>query len=296
MSLRSRGRVRVNACAKINLTLRVLGVRPDGYHELRTVFQSIALHDSLTFTATRGAFEIECDEPGCPVDRTNIVWGVAARLWRALGRRGAPRGVRVRLAKRIPLQAGLGGGSSDAAAALRGLTTLWTSAVPEAKLREIGAALGADVPFFLEGGSALGVERGDVVFPLADLPSSWVTLVLPAFGVSTPAAYRWFDGAAPKTVQLRRWRLPSLPAFELRNDLEPPVSRQHPEIGRIVGRLASLGADYAAMSGSGSAVFGLFRSAAEAENAAAALKGPARRAIVTKTLTRSEFTRFSRPR
>src|SRR5713226_5301833 len=117
--------VRVRALAKINLALRVLGVRPDGYHELRTVFQSIALHDTLTFREAPGPFRITCDDTACPTDATNVVWRAAAGVWAAATRRGAPRDVSVRLVKRIPVQAGLGGGSSDAAAAIAALAALW---------------------------------------------------------------------------------------------------------------------------------------------------------------------------
>src|SRR4029079_274972 len=116
---------RVRAFAKINLSLRVLGTRPDGYHELRTIFQSIALHDTLTIRASRGPFRLTCDDPNCPSDYTNLIWRAAERLWKAAGRRGAPRDLAIDLAKRIPLEAGLGGGSSDAAAALRVLGRMW---------------------------------------------------------------------------------------------------------------------------------------------------------------------------
>src|ERR1700733_1232848 len=117
--------VRVRAHAKVNLTLRVLGTRPDGYHQLRTVFQSLALHDTLVLRASPGPFAIECDDPACPVDRSNLVWKAAAGWWRSLGTRGAISGVRVRITKRIPMQAGLGGGSSDAAATLAALAAWW---------------------------------------------------------------------------------------------------------------------------------------------------------------------------
>ncbi len=127
--------VRVRAFAKINLALRVVGVRADGYHELLTTFQSLALHDTLTFTRARGPFQIACDDPACPVDRTNLVWRAADAIWRAAGRRGEPRGVRVRIEKRIPLAAGLGGGSSDAAASLRALPSLWGVELDEDRLR-----------------------------------------------------------------------------------------------------------------------------------------------------------------
>ena len=143
--------VRVSAYAKINLSLRVLGVRPDGYHELRTIFQSIALHDTLTARVRRGPLALQCDDPACPADETNLVWRAAERAWAAAGRRGIMSGVEVRLTKRIPLRAGLGGGSSDAAAALRVFGSLWR--LKEPALREIAATLGADVPYFLEGGT-----------------------------------------------------------------------------------------------------------------------------------------------
>src|SRR5712691_10563891 len=139
--------MRVRAFAKINLSLRVLGQRADGYHELQTIFQSIALHDTLTIRAARGPFRLTCDDPGCPSGGTNLIWRAAERLWAVSGRRGDARDVAIDLVKRIPRQAGLGGGSSDAAAALRALGRLWR--VDEARLRVTAAELGADVPFFL---------------------------------------------------------------------------------------------------------------------------------------------------
>ena len=124
--------MRVRAFAKINLSLRVLGLRADGYHELQNVFQSIALHDTLTIRAARGTFRLTCDDPDCPSDDTNLIWRAAERLWAVSGRRGSVRDISVDLVKRIPRQAGLGGGSSDAAAALRALGRLWH--VDEARL------------------------------------------------------------------------------------------------------------------------------------------------------------------
>src|SRR5579862_3323324 len=171
--------ITVRACAKINLTLRITGVRADGYHELRSVFQSLALHDTLICARRRGPFAIECDEPGCPTDASNLVWRAAEGLWRAAGRQGLPRDVVVRIVKRIPLQSGLGGGSSDAAAALRGLSRLWRLRVTFDTTHAIAASIGADVPFFLEGGAALGLERGDLLFPLRESPPQWAVLVMP---------------------------------------------------------------------------------------------------------------------
>ena len=189
-------RIRCRAFAKINLDLRVLGVRPDGYHELRTTFQSIALADTLTFTRAPGPFRIDCDDPDCPTDRRNLVWRAAEQVWKAARRRGAPRDLHVKIVKRIPMQAGLGGGSSDAAAALRALAALWRVALTRDRLHRMAAALGADVPYFLEGGTVLGLERGDRLFPLEDIPRAWVVLVVPGFGVSTKKAFSWWD---------RRW-------------------------------------------------------------------------------------------
>jgi 4-diphosphocytidyl-2-C-methyl-D-erythritol kinase len=292
--------MRVRAFAKINLSLRVLGTRPDGYHELRTIFQSIALHDTLTMRRVNGPLRITCDDPSLPCDRTNLVWRAAEALWKAARRRGMPRGVAIHLEKRIPRQAGLGGGSSDAAATLRALEKLWR---PDPQcVREAAVRLGADVPFFLEGGTVLGLERGDVLFPLRDRPRAWVVLIAPAFGISTPEAYRWWDEARGRTrdgagTEQGRTRDgvgtdlgPSPTAI---NDLQAPVVQRYPEIGRIVRALARAGATCAAMSGSGSAVFGLFETRADAMAAAASVPSGARRTFVTRTTTRAEHQRLA---
>jgi 4-diphosphocytidyl-2-C-methyl-D-erythritol kinase len=280
-------RLRVRAPAKINLTLRILGTRPDGYHELRTMFQSLELHDTLTLKAARDTFSIECDDPRCPANEDNLVWRAATALWQCEGRRGEPRGVRIRIRKRIPMSAGLGGGSSNAAAALRGLAVLWGIAIDDDRLRTISRSLGADVPFFFEGGTVLGVDRGDLLFPLIDRPPSWVVLALPDFGVSTKEAYGWWDeDHGPEEA---------VPP-ENGNDLQGPVAARHPVIVRMTAGLRRLGATHAAMSGSGSAVFGLFDSKRKADAAARTMSGARRRAIVTRTLNRHQYVSFVRPR
>ncbi|HEY2153117.1 MAG TPA: 4-(cytidine 5'-diphospho)-2-C-methyl-D-erythritol kinase [Vicinamibacterales bacterium] len=278
--------MRVRAHAKINLSLRVLGVRADGYHELRTVFQSIALHDTLTIRRARGPFRLTCDDPACPADDTNLVWRAAARLWKASGRRGALRDISIDVTKRIPMQAGLGGGSSDAAAVLSALGRAWR--VDEAIVRETGAAIGADVPYFFEGGTVLGLERGDLLFPLVDEPRAFVVLVLPNFGVSTGDAFTWLDQAAARSSN------PQIRGSSTLNDLQPPVVAHHPEIGRIISALRRVGADQAAMSGSGSAVFGLFSARTAAIEAGRRLTSRRRRVLVTRTLTRREFRALAR--
>ena len=278
-------RVQVRAPAKINLTLRVLGTRPDGYHELRTMFQSVALHDTLTLTPSDGPFSIACDDPRCPSNEDNLVWRAADALWRTAGRRGKPAGVHVVIRKQIPIEAGLGGGSSDAAAALRGLAALWQLSVTDEQLYWIARDLGADVPFFFEGGTVLCVDRGDVLYPLIDRPPASVVLIFPDFGVSTRDAYRWWD----------EWTEQQTPT-ETGNDLQGPVAARHPGIARAVARLRRLGATHAAMSGSGSAVFGLYESDRKARAAARAVSRGRVHVVVTETLTRRRYLAFSRPR
>jgi 4-diphosphocytidyl-2-C-methyl-D-erythritol kinase len=287
------------AHAKVNLDLRVLGTRPDGFHELRTVFQAIELHDTLISTERPGPFTMKCRLPGVPLDEGNLVWQAAAGLWKALGRPGPPRDAVVTIDKNIPMQAGLGGGSADAAAALLGLARLWGGA-PLTLLREVGAAIGADVSFFLSGGTALGLGLGEEIYPLVDLPPHWIVIVHPPFGVSTAEAYAWYDD--DRTAGLKETReLQILPvpwptrAAQMINDLEPPVVRRHPEITGLKSALREAGAVASAMSGSGSAVFGLFRSRAAAARAVKPLSKGGNRALLTRTITRAAYERRSRP-
>lgn len=280
--------LRLRAFAKINLSLHIVGTRPDGYHELRTVFQSLALHDTLTFVPRRGPFAIQCDEPGCPAGPANLVWRAAQLAWQAAGRSGDPHGVQVRLQKRIPVQGGLGGGSSDAAAALRACGLLWR--VKDDTVRALGGQIGADVPYFFEGGTALGLDRGDLLFPLIDAPAAWAVLAFPPFGVSTRDAFHWFDAALPAAGRPAR----SSPA-RWANDLQSQVAIRHPQVSMLVNALRIAGARPAAMTGSGSTVFGLFTSEAAAKAAGRRLSRSGTRSLVTRTLTRAVFARRSRP-
>jgi 4-diphosphocytidyl-2-C-methyl-D-erythritol kinase len=293
--------VTIRAHAKINLDLRVLGPRLDGYHELRTVFQSLALHDVIECVAREGPLAIECDTAGVPLDDSNLVWRAAEALWRALRRHGRASAVVIRLQKHIPLQAGLGGGSSDAAATLMGLARLWKVPVKPVQLTDVAAALGADVPFFLAGGTALGLGRGDEVYPLADLPRHWIVLLVPGFGVSTADAYSWYDGERDlsRGVSAREPQYVPGPwpsrAAQMINDLEAPIARHHPEIDQMRTALRRAGALAAAMSGSGSTVFGLFQKRGEALAAVEGLAGSGWRVILTESLDRGEYARRSRP-
>lgn len=297
--MNTRLKLTVRAHAKVNLDLRVLGVRTDGFHELRTVFQSVELHDTLVCTDTPGPFTLKCRTPGVPLDASNLVWRAAAALWTAVGRAGEIRDAVIQIDKKIPVEAGLGGGSANAAAALMALGRLWGGA-PITLLREVGATIGADVPFFLSGGTALGLGRGEEIYPLVDLPPHYVVIVRPPFGVSTAEAYAWYDEDRSEGVRENR-EFQQLPvpwpsrAAQMINDLEPPVIRRHQEINGLKTQLREAGASAAAMSGSGSAVFGLFRSRAVAERAVKPLSRNGAKAIVTRTLSRAEHERRARP-
>ena len=285
--------ITVNAFAKINLSLNVGERRGDGYHEVRTILQSIAFADRLVCERRRGPFRFVSSAPSIPSDRTNLVWRAAQQLWTEGGREGEPRDTAILLHKRIPAQAGLGGGSSDAAQALLALRALWRLKVADKNLLAIAARLGADVPYFLAGGTALGLGRGDEIFPLAELPRWWVVLVFPPFGVSTADAYRWLDedrsrrGASaltPRQQFLARTWLDH--AVALVNDFEAPVMTRHPVIGTLIQRLESLGAVFAAMSGSGSTVFGIFTTPKAAQQAATRLVHQGARAVLTRMRSR----------
>ncbi len=294
-------RCRVHAFAKINLSLRVVGRRPDGFHDLETVFQSIALHDTLVFTPRPGPFAVTCSDPAVPTDESNLAWKAAAALWEKLGRAGEPRGVEIAITKRIPLRAGLGGGSADAAAALVGLSCLWPSRkgrAPDLPLTSSG--IGADVAYFHVGGTALALGRGDNLYPLEDIARLHIVLAIPPFGVSTAEAYRWFDEHTSSAREAFRGggdRVRAWPARDLAigNDLEDPVAGRHPEIAVLVRRLRRRGALAARMTGSGSAVFGLFDDAARSAGAAVALVRNGFRAVLTETIGRGEYLRRRKP-
>jgi 4-diphosphocytidyl-2-C-methyl-D-erythritol kinase len=271
--------ITIRAFAKINLSLRVGDVRPDGYHEVRTMLQAVDLVDELKIVARRGPFKIRSNMSGIPLDRTNLVWKAAELLWQFSGRDDPPRDTEVVLRKNILVQAGLGGGSSNAAAALVALRRLWKLRVSDADLFAIAARLGSDVPYFLVGGTALGLGRGEEVYPLEDLPRLPVVLAFPPFGVSTRDAYGWLDEDRQKRLRapfsagsLERGSRSLFPHLCLANDLEAPVIARHPLVGELKRRLADSGAITAAMSGSGSTVYGVFESNAAAAAAAQTLK------------------------
>jgi 4-diphosphocytidyl-2-C-methyl-D-erythritol kinase len=289
--------ITVRPPAKINLTLRVGLARPDGFHEVRTLLQNISLTDTIVVSERRGHFALQTRAAGVPADETNLVWKAAKALWLAAGKTGEPRDAHVRLEKSIPHEAGLGGGSADAAGALAALNDLWGFKLSQKELFRIGATLGSDVPFCLLGGTALGAGRGEELYPTDDTDRLGVVLVKPSFGVSTRDAYRWLDedrAAGLPSVAIERSRevylgWPTDPVV-IANDLEAPVGRRHPEILEIIEALHRQGAQVAAMTGSGSAVYGLFNEQV-APKAARALQRPDWLVQVARTLGRREAAR-----
>lgn len=283
--------------AKVNLTLRVGPRRDDGYHEVRTLMQSIAVSDVLTISARSGPFGLLSRSPGVPADRSNLVWRAAELLWRDLGRPGDPRDAHIRLDKQIPVAAGLGGGSADAAAALAGLNQVWNGRRSTRDLMTLAAQLGSDVPFFLQGGTALGVGRGDQLYPVDDVSRFGVVVIKPSFGVGTAEAYGWLDtdrtAGEPERTPARRHEVevgwPGGPVT-LANDLQAAVTRRHPAIDEMIEACISQGAQAAAMSGSGSAVFGIFAETA-APRAVARLQRPDWLVLLSRTLSRREASK-----
>lgn len=266
-----------SARAKINLHLAVQARRADGYHALTTVFQTIDLADTLTIVEHDGPFTLRCPGSDAPEDDTNLVVRAAHALASELGR-PAPTRLLVTLDKQVPTQAGLGGGSADAMAALRLLCDVWGVPPDRDLLARVGGRLGSDVPFFAWGGTARGRGRGDEITPVPALPVLACAIVRPPFGVATADAYRWLaesrGGSQPPAAPFDppasgdAW-LGRLPAC--RNDFEPVVAARHPEIAEAVAALRDAGAVLAMMSGSGSAIYGLFARQAEAAAALAPL-------------------------
>jgi 4-diphosphocytidyl-2-C-methyl-D-erythritol kinase len=306
--------VRIPAFAKINVRLDVVGKRPDGFHELRTIFQSISLHDDVVLRRARGnGISLRVDGNAAlstePVEK-NLVYRAVDLLRRELR---LAVGVEIALRKKIPAGRGLGGGSSDAAAALLGFLRLSGKKLPAARLMELAASLGADVPFFLHGGRALGVSKGDEIYPLPEAAKQYLLVVSPReIHVPTPDAYKWLDAqslyataiqprarkALTKAAEVSRiWRFCALcwstqgigPLGSFSNDFEGPVFQRHPHLKHIKRVLLQNGAAEASLAGSGSAVFGVFPSPATARRAA--VRFPHDQTFVCETISRRRYLR-----
>ncbi len=340
----------VRSFAKINLGLSIGAKRPDGFHELRTVYQTIALHDVIHVQVTRGSgIEIRCEDPRVPTDESNTCYRIVERVMEALRAKGH---VRIEIEKRLPVQGGLGGASSNAVAAVLALERVLRQQLPGPDRLRIAAQVGSDLPLFLAGGTVLGVGRGEDVYPIADLPATPCVIATPEIGVSTPKAFAdwdslmsptentaelhsdrtggdardstepkltlptpsdrmmelgravssWLSGVFPRITSggrssgvpaLGRGRaetlLLDLVRTGIENDFEQVVFPQYPELRDVKRVLTRAGAFYASLSGSGSALYGLFRSKAAAEKAAMRLRKDGIPAQATVTLTRRQY-------
>jgi len=310
--------VTVRSFAKINLGLYIGPPRPDGFHELRTVYQTIGLYDLITIGVRRGAgIEILSADSRVPTDATNTCYRIVERAMAALGAKGR---VTVEIEKRLPVQGGLGGASANAVATLLALERALKKRLPQADRLRIAAEVGSDLPLFLVGGTALGVERGEAVFPLPDLPAIPCVIVTPEIGVSTPRAFADWDrkvaekltvsapsdrinrfghvlsawlsdasGASARSRSRAESPLLDLVRTGIENDFERVVFPQYPELRDFKSVLEGAGALYASLSGSGSALYGLFRTRDAAKRAVARLKKAGVPAQATSTMTRRQY-------
>jgi 4-diphosphocytidyl-2-C-methyl-D-erythritol kinase len=286
----------VHAFAKINLGLRVLGRRPDGYHEIRTIYHTVTLADHLEVsirTRSTGTV-VDTDDPTIPGGRENLVYRACERWRRARKFRG---GIRVELRKKIPAGSGLGGASSDAAATLLALERLTGERLAPVSRFELAAQLGSDVPFFLLGGRALGCGRGEEVYALPDLPPRLCLVIFPGSAQSTREAYqaaglRLTERARPRSIYSfgrgPQWPRDSWGPAE--NDFEAVVFVKWPELRRLKRRLLRAGAETASLTGSGSAVYAILDSARKLADACESV--PAGwRSFAARTLPRAEYWR-----
>ena len=278
----------LRAFAKINLDLRILGRRDDGYHELRTIFQAIDWYDEILMDP---ANRFEFSAPGTPEDETNLVVR-AVRAYERLA--GITANVRIRVTKNIPVGRGLGGGSADAAVTFIGLQRIYKQALRFEEIPNILRDLGSDVPFFTLGGRASGMGRGDEVYKLEDSTDYWLLVVDPDVTINTKDAYSWLT-LPPESNTIGSFCATTGSGCETdvwTNDFEGPVFARYPELARIKDELLQLGAYRAALSGSGSAIFGQFQMVSEAARAASSLGrqlGRPLRVKVTKPLPRWEY-------
>jgi len=316
--------VTVRSFAKINLGLRIGDFRPDEFHELLTVYQTIALHDVIRVSVEPGGgIEIRCPDSRVPTDETNTCYLIAQKTMQALGAKGR---VVIEIEKHLPVQGGLGGASTNAVATLLGLERALKKTMPAAERLRIAAEVGSDLPLFLVGGTVLGVGRGEQVYPLPDLPAMACVVVTPDVGVSTPKAFAAWDrlcgtGALTQSKLtashpsdrmnelgrgLSAWLskrssgapfvrgraenpLLALVRAGIENDFEQVVFPEYPELSEGKRALVRAGAKYASLSGSGSALYGLFASRAAAARAAARLRKQGWTAQATATLTRRSY-------
>ena len=279
---------------KINLHLQVIGRRPDKFHDLCTVFQTISLHDTIT-VSPYDAIELTCSDPSIPIGERNILVRAAIALRAAAGTTG---GAKICLEKRIPAPGGLGGGSSNAAVVLLALRKLWNLDVDIEKLHDIAESLGSDVPFFLYGGTALGMGRGEIVEPIVEFCEDLMLVVTPNVAVATRDAFNRIKARSltkqdsERILRLCRFELESadFKYTAFKNDFETTVFATYPEVERVKQRLLDLGADRAMLSGSGGSVFAVFEKEETRQAAMKALDNEVNwRKFAVATISRDEY-------
>jgi len=252
-----------SAFAKLNLTLDVLGTRPDGYHDLRSVMQTVSLHDDIEVDVGTGKdWCLKCDAEGVPCDERNLAWKAAKVYCDFLGK--DPGGLEIRIVKRIPSQAGMGGGSADAAAVLRALNRHYEHPLTPEQLADLGARVGSDVPFCVVGGTCMCEGRGEILRKLPDMPACTIVVCKPDFPVSTPALFQQIDSVEIPVHPDNRAMEEALIAGDLEqvarnvaNVFDPVVSAGHPELDDIKSVMNEYGALCCQMTGSGSATFAI---------------------------------------
>ena len=286
--------LRLPSFAKINLSLRVVGKREDGYHELCTVFQTVSLADEITMTRSDD-LALTCSDPIIPTSSKNIIVKASDALRRRLN---IDAGARIHLEKNIPSPGGLGGGSSNAAIILLGLRRLWELDVTDNELQSIGRELGADVPFFFHGGTALGTGRGDLIEQVEDIRPRPMLIVTPNISIPTGDAFAQVDASnltsesAKRILQICRFEAESADFLQtaLTNDLELSVFESFPEVRRARQTLLELGASNAAMSGSGASVFAIFDKEETRQTALKALDSEVNwRKFAVAAISRAEY-------
>lgn len=279
--------------AKINWVLRVLDRRSDGMHELRTVYQTISLHDTLRFEEQKSGIALRTNQSSLATDGTNLVVRAAGKL---LAFHRINRGLSIHLEKRIPMQAGLGGGSGNAAVTLLSIDRLWNLATPREMLFEIATELGSDVPFFLLGGTALGIGRGEEVYPLPDAPSRHLVVAMGNDRIATKEAYARLDDLLTRVRAGRKmffaFFAPDGTYSGLRtlaNDFEEVILPLYPGIQRTREALRLAGAEAVLLSGSGASVFGVFDSGDAARAAVEEIRSKVATCFACQSVTRAEY-------
>jgi 4-diphosphocytidyl-2-C-methyl-D-erythritol kinase len=284
--------IRVRSYAKINWFLDVLYRRRDGYHEIRTLFQTISLFDTLTISRTGGEIEVVCCDTDVPSGELNLAWRAFAAAQETFG---LPGGLRIEIEKRIPVAAGLAGGSSNAAATLLAVARLFGIEVDDKRLGRIAVQLGSDVGFFLVGGSAMGAGRGEEVYPAEEVRHDQILLANPRIHIVTGRAYEnltrltWVPQPRMIPILLLAAGGILVTPPELRNSLEEAVMMSTPEIRRLKTRILDLGARGALMSGSGATVFGLFDNLEASERAVVELSNAGLWVEKVRTIGRAEY-------